>query len=181
MAQDRHGKPPLPWAMGDREPLMQATCARVPLEQAKSSEELSMMKHLLCNLQAAGTNTAVISDTRGGHGLPPLGVHEQAPPAAPGTSEVGTEEVIATEYHILLLSLPCKHKHPAASTAKLSGATYTCLRITATSQDAATRISLYHFHVAPCNSQSPSNKALATNPAHCIHLPGSKSDTILRG
>ena len=64
---------------------------------------------------------AVISDSRGGHGLPPLGICEQAPLAAPCTSEVTTEEGIVTENHLLLFSLSWEHTRPAAATAKCSG------------------------------------------------------------
>ena len=46
--------------------------------------------------------TTLIADSRGGHGMPPLGVPEQAPLVAPITSEEGT----AIEYYLLLLSLP---------------------------------------------------------------------------
>ena len=49
--------------------------------------------------------TAVLSATRGGRGLPPLRVCEQASPAALDTSEVGKEGT-AMEHHSLLLSLP---------------------------------------------------------------------------
>ena len=46
----------------------------------------------LAQYRQRGWTTAVILDTRGGHGPPPLGVCEQVPPAAPVTSEMGTEE-----------------------------------------------------------------------------------------
>ena len=69
------------------------------------------------DLQAVGAN----HDSRGGHGLPLLGVHEQAPPVAPVTSEVSTEERIATEHNLSLLSLPWECTHPIAATAKCSG------------------------------------------------------------
>ena len=58
-----------------------------------------------------GQTTAVISDSRCGHGMPPLGIHEQAPLAAPITSKGTTEEDIATEHH-LLFSLSWEHTHP---------------------------------------------------------------------
>ena len=67
-----------------------------------------------------GQTTAVISDSRGGRGLPPLGVHEQSPPVAPVTLEVSTKEGTATEHHLLLLSLPWASTHPAAATARCS-------------------------------------------------------------
>ena len=64
-----------------------------------------------------GQNTTVITDSRGGHDLLPLGVPEQAPLAAPITSEKGT----AIEHYLLLLLLPWELTHPAAATAKCSG------------------------------------------------------------
>ena len=86
-----------------------------------------------------GQSTTIISDFRGGCGLPPLGVPEQAPLVAPVTSRA-PEEGIVTEYHWLLLSQPWEHIDPAAATAKHSGAVPTCL-ITVPSQDPATRSS----------------------------------------
>ena len=50
-----------------------------------------------------GQTTAVISDSRGGRGLLPLGVREKVPLVAPVISEATTEEGIVTEYHPLLL------------------------------------------------------------------------------
>ena len=77
------------------------------------------MQYLLHGLRGIGCflhdhrwqrqNTAVISDFRGGQGLPPLEVPEQAPLAAPVTSEGTTEESIATEHQLLLLPLLWKH------------------------------------------------------------------------
>ena len=46
------------------------------------------------------------SDSRGGHGLPSLGIGEQGTLAAPITPEGTTEEGTVTEHHLLLLSLP---------------------------------------------------------------------------
>ena len=60
---------------------------------------------------------AVITDSRDGHGLLPIGVLEQSPPAVPNTSEEG----IATKHKMLLFSLPWELMHPAAATAKCSG------------------------------------------------------------
>ena len=65
--------------------------------------------------------------------------------------------------HTLLLPLP-----------NVLGNTYTCLRITVTSQGPATRKSLCHLPAGACHYQEPSKQALATSPAHCFHLPGSK-------
>jgi len=63
----------------------------------------------------------VITDSRDSHGLLPIGVLEQAPPAVPVTSEEG----IAIKHKLLLLSLPNMNSgefmHPAAATAKCSG------------------------------------------------------------
>ena len=61
-----------------------------------------------------------LSLTQGGRGLPPLGVHEQAPLAAPVTSEDTTEEGFVTKHHLLLLSLPWELTHPTTATAKCS-------------------------------------------------------------
>ena len=61
--------------------------------------------------------TAVITDSRDGHGLLPIEVPEQAPPVIPVTSEEG----IAIKHYLLLLSLPWELIHPAAATAKCSG------------------------------------------------------------
>ena len=63
-----------------------------------------------------GQTSAFITDSRDGHGPLPLGVPEQAPPVVPITSEEG----IAIEHKLLLLSLPWELMHPAAATAKCS-------------------------------------------------------------
>jgi len=70
--------------------------------------------------QVAGANS-IISDSRSGLGPPLPGVHEQAPPTAPVILEVSREEGTATKYHLLLLSLPWEHTHPAAAIVKCSG------------------------------------------------------------
>ena len=70
-------------------------------------------------------------DSRSGCGPSPLGVHEQAPPAAPVTSEVSTEEGTATKHHPLLLSLPWEHTGLTVPLSNTLGNTYTCLRVTA--------------------------------------------------
>ena len=59
---------------------------------------------------------AVITEAGDNHGPLPLGVPEQAPPAVPITSEEG----IAIEHKLLLLSLPWELSHSAAATAKFS-------------------------------------------------------------
>ena len=58
-----------------------------------------------------GQTTTVITDSRDGHGLLPIGVPEQAPPAAPITSEEG----ITIKYKLLLLSPPWELTYPAAA------------------------------------------------------------------
>ena len=65
---------------------------------------LSRMGFFLHGSQVEGAKS-VVSDSRGGHGLPPLGVHEEAPLAVPTTSEATTEEGIVTEHHLFMLSL----------------------------------------------------------------------------
>ena len=124
-----------------------------------------------------GQSPAAISDTRGGHGPPPLLVCEQAPPVVPVTSEDRKEEDTAIEHHPLLLSLPWEHTHLAAATATCPGATYTFL-ITVTSQGPATRSSLCHLPMDPSHCQESSNQGLGASPAHCLHLPGSMRSTL---
>ena len=66
----------------------------------------------------------VISEARGRRGLPLLGSCEWALPVTPVTSGIGKKrkkEGTATKHHMLLLSLPWDHTHPAAATAKHSG------------------------------------------------------------
>ena len=67
---------------------------------------LSRMGCFLFGLQLVGQASEVISDSKGGHGLPLLGAHEWAPLAAPITSEGTREEGILTKHHLLLLLLP---------------------------------------------------------------------------
>ena len=66
-----------------------------------------------------GQTTIVITDSRGGHGLLPLGLPKQATPVILITSEEG----IAIKHYLLLLSLPWELMHPyaAPATAKCSG------------------------------------------------------------
>ena len=59
---------------------------------------LSKTVCFLHGLQVAGQTTTVISNSRGVHRLPPLRVCDQAPLAAPVTSEGTTEEGIVTEH-----------------------------------------------------------------------------------
>ena len=65
-----------------------------------------------------GQTVAGISDSS--HGLSPLGDNEQAPPKAPVTPGVTTEEGTTTEQH-LLSSLPWEHTCLAVAAAKGSG------------------------------------------------------------
>ena len=81
-----------------------------------------------------------------------------------------SEEGTATKYHLLWLSLPLPLSNAP-------GAAYTCLRVTATSQDPATRSSLCHLPMGPCHCQRSSNQALATSHAH---LPESTFNTLSR-
>ena len=67
--------------------------------------------------QWRGQTTTVITDCRDVHGLLPIGVLEQAPPAVP----VASQEGIAIKHKLLLLSLTWELTHPAVSTAKCSG------------------------------------------------------------
>ena len=64
-----------------------------------------------------GQTTEVIPDFRDGHGLLPIGVPEQVPPAVPITSEEG----IAIKHKLLFLSLPWELMHSAVATAKCFG------------------------------------------------------------
>ena len=67
-----------------------------------------------------GQTATAILDSKCGHDPPVLGAGKQAPPVAPVTSEVSREEGIATEHHLLFLSLPWEHTHThsAAASAK---------------------------------------------------------------
>ena len=77
--------------------------------------------HLLLGYRQQGQTAAIISDSRGVCGPPPLGVGEQAPPAEPSHLRGWQEEGTATEHHLLWLSLPWECTHPAAAAAKCSG------------------------------------------------------------
>ena len=92
----------------------------------------------------------VISDSRGGCGPPPIGLHEQAPPATPLTSEVSTEEGNATKHH-LLFSLPWECTHHANATTKCSRHHLHLPEGHITSQGPATRSSLCNFPEGPCH------------------------------
>ena len=69
----------------------------------------------------SGSNHSVILDSRVGHGPLSLGMPEQKSLADPTTSEGTTEKDIAMECHLLVLSHPWEHTHPAAAAAKCSG------------------------------------------------------------
>ena len=76
LAQAAGVKSPLVLAMGDEMPLVQAMGGWAPLVWTKGRSGLSMMQHLLCGLQEAGTNhSSHLKNWRGGHGMPTLGVH----------------------------------------------------------------------------------------------------------
>ena len=64
-----------------------------------------------------GQTTTVITDSRDGHGLLPIGVLEQAPPVFP----IILEESIIIKHKLLLLLLAWELTHPAVATAKCSG------------------------------------------------------------
>ena len=76
--------------------------------------EMGCFKH---GLQVARANHRSYHNSRDSHGPLPSGVPEQAPPEVPTTSEQG----IAIEHKLLLLSLSWELRHPAASTAICSG------------------------------------------------------------
>ena len=118
---------------------------------------LQVVRHHLRSLW--GQITAVVSDTRSGHGQPPLGIWEQALHIAPVTTEVGTQEGTATKHHPLLLSLPWKCTCPA--TAKCSGH---CLNQTKDH---------YHFP-GPCNWEKPV-------PPFCGSFPLSRAQQSITG
>ena len=128
-----------------------------------------------------GQTTTVISDTRSGHGPPPLGVREQAPLVAPIISEGTTEEGTATEHHLLLLSLPWELTHPINATAKCSRQNLNLPEAHYHFPGPATRSSLNHLPAGPCYCQEPSNQALTTTSAHCLLLPGDTPSTLPRG
>ena len=120
LAQATGGEVPLAQATGNQVPLVWAMGGQAPLVWDKGSGGLSMTGHLLSDLQVAGTKHSNHLKHQRGHGLPPLGVCEQAPFVAPVTSEVCREESAATKHQPLLLSLPWEHTCSAAATAKCS-------------------------------------------------------------
>ena len=125
-----------------------------------------------------GQTKAVISDTRGRHGPPPLGVHEQALPAAPVTSEVHKEAGSATKHHLLLPPLPSGNTSPhAVPLPNAPGTAYTYLT-TVTSQGPASRSSRHHLPMGLCHCQEPRNQVLATSTANCLHILGRMCSTL---
>ena len=101
-----------------------------------------------------GQTAVAISDSRDGCGRLSLGVCGQSPPVALVTSGFATTEGTAVEHHPLP-SIPWEFTHPAVPTAKGSGC---------------------HLYLLEgyCHFSGPCNLALATGPAHCLHLPGNK-------
>ena len=120
-----------------------------------------------------GQAPELISDTRDGHGPPPLDVCEQAPPLAPINSVVSKEEGTSTEHCLLLLSLTWEYTL-LLILANVLGIAYTCL-ITVTSQEPATRSNLQHLPMGPCHFQGPQNQVLTTSLGHCLYLPRSNA------
>ena len=59
-------------AMGGKRPLPQAMGDQVPLACPKGSGGLSVMQHLLCDLQVAGTNQSSHLGNWGGRGWPAI-------------------------------------------------------------------------------------------------------------
>jgi len=100
------GRAPLAQAMGGEVPLARAIGGQAPLVWLRAAGSQAQRSTSCVIYKRQEQTIAVMSDTRGGRGPPSLGVCEQAPRAAPATSEVGKEEGTATEYHPLLLSLP---------------------------------------------------------------------------
>ena len=82
--------------MGDQMPLVRAMGGQAPFVWTKGSRELGATWRLLHNLQVVGTNHSSHFRNQREDGLPPLGVCEQAPPAAPVTSDVSKEEGTVT-------------------------------------------------------------------------------------
>ena len=124
-----------------------------------------MVRHLLCRLWAVGhllhglglwgENHYSHLRLQRWHGLPPLGIGEQAPSAALVTSEVGTEKGTSIEHDILLFSYPWECSGPTAAVDKCSGC---CLHLS--EGHCHFTSSLYHLPTGPCHCQGPTNQAL---------------------
>ena len=104
------GEVPLPWVMASLAWTMDGS---TPL-WTKNVRDSSVV------YRRQGKTTTFISDSRDGHGLPPLGVQEQGHPAAIVTSGVGAEEGTATKCHPLP-SPSWECTCPTFATAKGSG------------------------------------------------------------
>ena len=133
---------------------------------------LSGSGHLLYRLWVVGTNCH--SHLRLDRWAWPttLGVHEQATPVVPVTSGIATDKGTATEYHLLLFSLPWKCTHPAVKLLpKALGAAYICPSVTANSQGPATRSSLHHLPEGPHHWQGIQRTDTGYRPCHFLHLP----------
>ena len=124
-------------------------------------------QHLLCRLKHNG---APLASSISGRGKPPQSSQSSA------------------QRRALQLSTTCCCSYSTGNTPawlppllNALGAAYTCLSVTATSQDPANRSSLHHLLVGPCHCQGPCNQALATTPAHCLHFPGRMNGTLSRG
>ena len=130
----------------------------------------------LCGLQVLGANS-VISDSRGGNGPQPLGVHQQVTPTPQSPHESAqwwTLQLSTTHCcsqvpgneHALMLPLP----HALGATI--------FLRVTVTSKIPSTRRILHHLPVGPCDLQEPANEALATSASRFLQLPGRMHSTL---
>ena len=98
---------PLPNALGDAQMLDHCPPSQDPTTR-RSWYSTSCVGYVgwgtscvVCRWQ--GQTTAVITDSRGGHGPPPPGIPEQEPLRVPTTSESTAEEDIVMEHHLLLL------------------------------------------------------------------------------
>ena len=89
-------------AMGDQALLVWAMGGRTLLVWAKGSGGLSTMQHLLCDLQAAGTNHSSYLENQRGSWSATTGVCDLAPPAVLAISEVVKKEGTETKHHALL-------------------------------------------------------------------------------
>ena len=101
---------PVAWAMDNRPLCVGYRCWHVLCR-------LSMTGHLLHGLQAAEANS-VISDSRVGHGLPPLGICEQVPSMAPFISVQHNQATLIVALTNLRSHTPC-HCHCQCSRCSL--------------------------------------------------------------
>ena len=117
-----------------------------------------------------GQTTTAVFDSRGGCGPPVLGVHEQAPSVTLVTSGISTEEDTAIKHHHCCSHSPGNAHAWLLPPPNALSVAYTCLRVAATYKGPETRSSLYHLSGGAHYCQGPSNQALATRPARCLHL-----------